>query len=960
LTSAPRVDVSELLATADADRPAYLRANGLSDGDGLNRVLDGAEELLHVDPATAAALFATVLDVAEPQHLFPVSARADYLHARVQADRGQLDAALQLISRARGNYERAGLLTQAWRTELGRMTVLDDLGRHHDAAEAGHALLAAIDAAPDPGSGPEVELRTWLRAAALENLGVTYGFLGQHQRALEAYAQAEATYTALDMPADAARPRANRGIELLELGQAEEALDALRSAAEAFAEDGDLLWSAKCLGHIAAALQQLGRLVEALRLLEPARATLDELGAEAEAARLRIITAGVYLTIGLYGEARSEARAAAARTAAAGMTHDTATAHLTTALAELGSTRYEQAAHELDQAAAEFEQVDDRQQLARVRLAQADVAAGRGRRADAAELANAAADAFRAGGWPVPLAWAILRRSDLAVDDGIVAALLAEADELAEELRLPRLREACDLRTARLRRRQGDLAEAEWLLRVIVNAVDTRGARLPDHTLRTAFHTDGQAVHDELVDLLVERGGRGDVGEAWRISDRSKARTLIDLITGTIGAGPEPGGAPAELQRQRVRLDTTYGALLLARDPVERAALRSRADELEQHISTLRLRTAVAEPTRDTSGAPSQVRRRTDRTIAYHVVGDDVIAFSAGSGTATAHRLTGAMPQVVDELDRLAAQWTRFRLGASFARRHADTLVDTTRTILHALDTLLLAPLRAAGLITADIEADGLIVVPHGRLHHVPFHALHDGAGYLIERHAVTVAPTGQWLPTQSDHRAGQVGDALILAVPDEHAPAVADEARALDAIVPHARTLIGADAISAVLTSATAAPSLLHIACHGLYRPGNPLFSALRLADRWVSAAEVLDLDLHGTLVTLSSCESGRPGTATVDPVGLAWAFLAAGASGAVVSQWVVHDDVAVDLMAAMYRGLVAGRHPAEALRSAQLATAASHPHPFFWAPFTFVASPRYDLTGVPPWREVIAPPLR
>lgn len=937
-----------LLAVPPADRLTWLRDHELADTDGLAGVLDEAERLAHTDPAAAVELGAVCAAAAEAAGLDPVLGRACYLHARIHAERGELDSALELIDQARDIWRGAGLLTQAWRTDLGRMTVLDDLGRHAESAATGHALVAALDASDGADSpAADAELRAWLRSAALENLGVAFGFMGQHQRALEAYAVSEATYAALGMTAETARPRANRGIELLELGRAGEALEVLRSAAASFAEAGDRLWSAKCLGHLAQALQQLGRLVEALRMLEPARATLDDLGAKTEAARLQIATAGVYLTIGLYGEARGEARVAAVRTEAAGMRHDAATAHLVAALAALGSGDHDEAAADLEPAAAGFAQVGDGQQLARARLAQADVAAARGDRSAADAMAADAATALRAGGWPEPLAWATLRRFDLADDDAVAAGLLEQAQQLAEQVQLPRLREACDLRAARLHRRRGDLAAAERLLRGTVDRIEESGANLPDHALRTAFHTDRQAAHDELVDLLVERGGSGDADEAWRISDRAKARTLVDLVTGSIRARPGAGSAP-ELTRWSNRLDSTYGDLLLTADPAEREALRDRAEELERRISTLRLRAAVSELPHDPAGPPAAGIRRPGPIVAFHVVGDDVIAFSSRSGSATALRLAGALPQVDLELDRLAAQWTRFRLEAGFSRRHAGRMVETTRAILHALDGLLLAPVRRAGLLDDCRHRDEIVVVPHGRLHHVPFHALHDGTGYLVQRRAVTVAPTAAWLPEDAGGRARAGDDALVLAVPDARAPSVAAEARSLRSILPDAQILVGPDAVSSALIGLSRAPAMLHIACHGLYRPGNPLFSALRLADRWVTGAEVLDLDLEGTLVTLSSCESGRPGTATVDPVGLAWAFLAAGAAGAIVSQWVVHDDVTVDLMSTMYRELRAGARPAAALRTAQLTTAADHPHPFFWAPFTFVTSPRHNPPGV------------
>jgi CHAT domain-containing protein len=191
-------------------------------------------------------------------------------------------------------------------------------------------------------------------------------------------------------------------------------------------------------------------------------------------------------------------------------------------------------------------------------------------------------------------------------------------------------------------------------------------------------------------------------------------------------------------------------------------------------------------------------------------------------------------------------------------------------------------------------------------------------------------------------------GDAaLVIAASDERAPAVATEARALAELMPWAETAIGPDATSALLRSRAGGAGLLHIACHGLYRPDNPLFSALRLADRWVTAAEVLDLDLGGALVTLSACESGRPGYGAAEPVGLAWAFLAAGASGAIVSQWVVNDRSTAALMSRLYRRLTAGDPPAQALRRAQLETAAEHHHPYFWAPFTYVGFPASSRNG-------------
>ena len=91
---------------------------------------------------------------------------------------------------------------------------------------------------------------------------------------------------------------------------------------------------------------------------------------------------------------------------------------------------------------------------------------------------------------------------------------------------------------------------------------------------------------------------------------------------------------------------------------------------------------------------------------------------------------------------------------------------------------------------------------------------------------------------------------------------------------------------------------------------------------------------------MTLSACESGRHGTDNAEPVGLAWAFLAAGASAAIVSHWIVDDAVTTTLMSTLYAQLAAGASPAAALRRAQLDIAAEQEHPYHWAPFSFVSS--------------------
>ena len=323
-------------------------------------------------------------------------------------------------------------------------------------------------------------------------------------------------------------------------------------------------------------------------------------------------------------------------------------------------------------------------------------------------------------------------------------------------------------------------------------------------------------------------------------------------------------------------------------------------------------------------------------TLAYHCVGDDIIAFVVVGTVVRSRRLVGRRPEVEVLVGGLSAQWSRFRLGEAFLERHHDAMLATTEELLAELHDLLVAPVAE---FLDKIPGRELVVVPDGPLHQVPFHALRDRSGPLLDRWTIIVSPiTPPTSPAAMRVRHSQ--PVTVLAVPDERSPEIAAEASAVRRLFPHARVHVGSDARFDRLDG-VGRDSIVHLACHGLYRPDNPLFSALQMGDRWVTGAEVLDLDLRGGLVTLSACESGRPGRGTAEPVGLAWSFLAAGASGIVVSQWVVDDAVTLELMGDMYQGLADGLAPADALRTAQRRLAARHPHPYYWAPFVYVAGP-------------------
>ena len=328
-------DLAEALHGLDLVRAVdVVRSQGLVDEESLDDLLTIAGQAAGADLELATLVLDVADHLADEVGAQDVEPASNYLRARLALNRARPDEALALIARSRAGWQALGRPLEAHRTELGRMNVLDDLGRHEEAAEAARSLGTALDDRHrSPIDDEQREQLRWMQAAASENLGVATGFTGQHGEALAAYEAAEQVYEALGSNEGLARCRANRGVELVAIGRAVEGLDALRSAADMFIEAGDRLSHAQCLGHVAEALALLGRYADALDRFREADRLLGAVGATTEAIRLRLRTVRAYLALNLVDEASTLAAEAARALGEAGMEHDLAEARWLAAVA---------------------------------------------------------------------------------------------------------------------------------------------------------------------------------------------------------------------------------------------------------------------------------------------------------------------------------------------------------------------------------------------------------------------------------------------------------------------------------------------------------------------------------------------------------------------------------------------------------------------------------------------------
>lgn len=258
-----------------------------------------------------------------------------------------------------------------------------------------------------------------------------------------------------------------------------------------------------------------------------------------------------------------------------------------------------------------------------------------------------------------------------------------------------------------------------------------------------------------------------------------------------------------------------------------------------------------------------------------------------------------------------------------------------------------------------------LFLIPDGPLHELPFAALRAGDGEppIGTRLRLETVPSARlWIGWRStEAHAGHAG-ALSLADPllaDDAAedvlrgagtlpgvlPLAREEARTVARMVPgEARLLDGAAATELALkTIDPATYRVLHLATHALADSARPERSAVLLApggegeDGLLRIDEIAALDLQGHVVILSACRGAAgPVVGGEGVLGLARAFLAAGARAVLANRWPYRDDDAAALTRAMAREIERGASVGEALTAARRARQEAGAPATAWAGLT------------------------
>ena len=942
--------VADLLRQPSTEaQSALLETADLLNSAGLSRLLDFARQAVGNHPDQAGQLAMLCVDVAEAADTPAIVPQAMYLRAQTHAINGEFSQASTLIKSAREQYLSLGQLAAALRTNVGLIGVLAEEGQYQEAILVGLSTLEAIDHASQVDLTPTAAKA--LAGLIHKNLGICYELIGNYDEALKALAQAETLFQEADMDDERAALALSRGSILLNLGRGVESLTAFQAAALIFASLDNRLRQARCLNNMGNAHLLLGNYSQCLETLNEARRLLSMLDARTDQLILQGLTADAYMALNLYPEAIAEYQAANEGLKEMGMAYQQAWVLWGLGAALIAQSQWEAAATALSEAATLFQDAGNKQLLSGVLLEQTTMMVAHNERGPAIEQARRALQMVTKEEWPVQRVYALLRLADLVLPVvSLAEALLLEAEQIIITLAIPQLHYRVHQRLGHLFLLQGRDQEAEPLLQAAVGQIEQLRGNLTQEAIRVSFLRDKIVAYEDLAQLYLSRGDEESLHKALRVTEQAKSRTLADLVMGLVETKIATNAEPEEnqrLQKLHAELNATYNQALRGAQDGERAVswqvLNERAIALTNEISRLSLGFSSSWPPGVSARAPAfdmiQTQLSPNLTLlTYHILADEVLVFVYRNGRLRVKRRLTDISTVQKLLQELKIEWARFEADESFIHRHLRHLEKSVRRVLKHLYRLLVSPV-AAWLPSSEENTPRLGIVPHGLLHEVPFQALFDGNRYLLDRFELVYAPSATLLAHYQRPKYLRNDQAIVFGVSDPLIPSVIAETHAVAQHLPNVNLYLDEQATLAAFQLQASHCGILHLACHGLFRADNPMFSALRLYDGWLTAADVLGLDLANTAVILSACESGRNDSQRGDEIlGLTRAFLGAGVRTLVVTLWLVEDEASAGLMACFYEQLALGVDYASALRTAQLALKEKHPHPYYWAPFILI----------------------
>ena len=584
-------------------------------------------------------------------------------------------------------------------------------------------------------------------------------------------------------------------------------------------------------------------------------------------------------------------------------------------------------------------------------LYQAVVLYNEGRLFEARRLCSGAAQFFDSSFLPNKAVLCHLLLARLSLRAGELAAAQEESSramQRLERLEAPVLHYQAHFLIGQIQQASGDLPNAYESCQKARGFLETLRGSLRGEELKIAFMKNRLEVYESLIDLCLTAERPNAAEESFGYIELAKSRSLAELLKRS-GPSIRPADqGQSELVRRiremREELNWYYRRIEIEQlraevpsphriEKLQKQALAHENEllhvlrELPQSEENANSGSAISSLENVRACLPAQAA-----LVEYFSVKDQFIAAVL---THEGLKIVPITPvsRAVNLLRLLHFQISKFKLGAEYTQTFEKSMLDVMQLHLRQLYEEMLAPLRAY------LPVRHLIIVPHGVLHYLPFQALLDDRGYLIDSFTISYAPSASVFAHCQGKPAHHSAKSLVLGVPDAQAPLILEEVHAVAEALPEAELIIGPAADGHALREKGQQSRVIHIATHGRFRQDNPMFSGIRLGDAYLSLYDLYQLQLNAELVTLSGCATGMNVVTPGDELlGLVRGLLYAGAHSLLLSLWDVHDQSTADFMTCFYRSLQGVKDKASALQGAMIELRERFPHPYYWAPFTLI----------------------
>jgi len=939
------VDVllGRLLALPDAaSRKQFVAEHSSADWSTLITTLaEQVRQEVRVDTVRAQRFAETAIEVAEVlgDHVSlgkSLRAKANALYA--------LDhhaEAIQFHAQAVSFFELAGHQEELARTLSGSVQPMLLLGRYDEALAAGERARTIFQ-----------EQGNTRRLARLEiNIGNIYHRQDRFAEAAEVYERAYQELLHHGDPEGLAAVLSNLSLCYISLNDFPRALQLHRMARQHCEKEGMPILVAYADYNIAYLYFLRGEFGRAIQMLRDAAISAKKAPDAYQLALCNLDLSEIYLELNLNSEAAELGRAAHLAFSELGFGYEAAKALAFTAIAASRTGQAFEAIKLFAQAKAIFLREKNEVWPSLIDLYEALVLFNEGRLFEAERLCVAAHEFFQNSPMrgKAVLSGLLLARISLRINDVDSArqrcrAARSEVEKLDSSLLLYQtefLMGELERSTARLEQAYVSYSRAR-------EAIEQVRGKLQGEELKIAFFQNKLEVYENLVDLCLHRPD--SLEEAFQYIEQAKSRALVDLLSASIHVpnANDPGQSELVRSIKNSREELNWYYNLIEREqlrPEERSQERIKQLELQARARETELQRALKEATVaeahqaglyvPITSSLEQIRAALSPDTAlveYFRIQDRILVCVLRREALYIVPVT-VHSRVQKLLQLLQLQMSKFRLNTDYLATFSEPLRISTEVHLKNLYQELLGPVRQL------LDVQHIVFVPHGVMHHLPFHALHDGESYLIDRYAISYAPSASIYAMCQDRQVNQVGGALLLGIPDTQAPLIKSEVEALSSIIPNAKLFVGKRATEAVLRSHGSESRVVHIATHGYFRGDNPMFSSIRLGDTHVSLCDLTHFRMPAELVVLSGCATGLNVVTPGDElVGLVRGLLQAGAQSLILSLWDVHDESTKDFMIGFYTRWQRGLSKAKAMQATMLELREHHPHPYHWAPFSLI----------------------